>query len=274
MEIGLFFDNSNTTVSGPYKVVNNLIMGLDKIGVQYVHNAIQEYNGCLQSWVPQYRSLPKNTLMGPNLMVLPSDHTDIWKRYDRFLVNSQWTLDMYKSFDITKDNTINIWSVGIDTDRFNGQGRNIDTDCLIYFKNRDSGELNLVKSELDKRSLSYEIISYGNYSEDTLISLTKKCAFCILLTGTESQGIAYMEILSSDIPCFVINQSVFSYQGFSCAGSSVPYFSKKCGILADGLEFGRFDEFINRLNSYTPREYIIENHSLEIAARNYMKFIL
>jgi len=94
------------------------------------------------------------------------------------------------------------------------------------------------------------------------------------LNGTESQGIAYMEILSSGIPCYVFNRNIFSYKSYSCLASSVPYFSEECGIISDDLDFNKFDDFLNKIDLFNPRKYILENHTLEISARNYIRLLL
>ena len=266
MNLGLHYQvNSNS--NGPGKVVINLIRGLEQRGVTVHHNQVMNYNGCLQSWgVPHYRSLPHNTLMGPNLMVLPSEQPDIWQRYNEFVVPSQWVLDKYNSFDETKDCNLHIWSVGIDTEKFS-PNKDVKYDCLIYFKNRDNHELENIIHMLEEKKLTYRVLQYGKYEEKELIDACNSCRFAILHTNTESQGIAYMEILSMNVPCFVYDTPMWQDFGKQFPATSVPYFDDSCGSKTD------FESFLNNLDNYTPREYIIENHTLEKSAEKYVQII-
>jgi len=267
MKLGLFY---NTAAGGPGKVISNLVLGLNKIGIDINHNDIGDVNGCLNQ---KRFDLPKNILMGPNLFVIPTDNIQLINKYDNFVVPSEWVYDKYKSFDIMKNKNIFIWSVGIDTDRFVPH-KNIKKDCLIYFKNRSDSELSLLINDLDSNGISYHLLRYGGYTEEELISKVNEVKSVILLVGTESQGIAYMEMLSMNTPCYVINKNCFDYiAGYLFKAISVPYFDDLCGMIVDKFDINSFRIFINNLNSYSPREYILKNHTLEISAKKYIEIL-
>lgn len=268
MKIGLFYNNSER---GPGKVINNLIMGLNKIGIDINHNNIEEINGCLN----QIRyDLPKSTMMGPNLFILPTDNVQLVNKYDNFVVPSEWVYNKYKSFDVMRNKNIFIWSVGIDVDRFVAN-KNIKKDCLIYFKNRSDRELASLVDDLNNHSISFYLLRYGEYIEEELISKVNEVKSVIMLDGTESQGIAYMEILSMSTPCYVINKSCFDYiPGYLFKAMSVPYFDDSCGMIVDRFDIDSFKIFINSLDKYSSREYILKNHTLEISARKYIEMLV
>ena len=72
--------------------------------------------------------------------------------------------------------------------------------------------------------------------------------------------------------CYVMNKTMWDDRpDFSWPATSVPYFDDKCGIVADEME--KFDQFINMLDTYQPRDYIVKNHTLEISAKNYIKIL-
>lgn len=270
MKIGLFYNNSNF---GPGKVVQNLIQGIDELkNNEICHNQFGDLNGSLN--VIRF-DLPLDTYMGPNLVILPNDNDLLFKSYQNIIVPSKWVYDKYKSFDFVRENHIYIWSVGIDTDKFNDCNKSITKDCFIYYKNRKAEDLIIVQNILDRMQLAYEVIKYGEYNEDKLIEITKKCRFCIMLDNTESQGIATMEILSSDVPCFVINKNIWDhYPDYRFNATSVPYFDERCGMVINSTEeMNQLSLFISRLNNYNPRSYIIENHTLAIGASNYLKIL-
>ena len=264
MKIGLFVGDDKI-VRGPYKVAQNLLAGLKNIGVEVSINQVEELTGCLRSGVPGYYDLPKKTVMGPNLVVLPEDDPQIWSLYKNFVVPSQWVKDLYKIRDLCQGTNIQVWPVGIDTEKFiEHSGR--DIDCLIYFKGRERLELGSMLKDFEISSLS---LTYGFYTEQELIEYTKRCKFCILLTETESQGIAYMEILSSGLPCFVFNTNAWR----DVAASSVPYFSDLCGKICGSNPYMDFQEFLNNLDKYNPRQYILDNHTLEKSAARYVEIL-
>jgi len=266
MKIGLFVGNDKE-VRGPYKVAANLLAGLSKIGVEVSIGKTEELTGCLRSGIKGYYDLPRDTLMGPNLIVLPTDDSIIWTLYKNFVVPSEWVKNLYKSCYLCDESNISVWSVGIDTEKFNDLNRKKDIDCLIYAKGREVGELG---SLLDKNGLSSVVLTYGLYKEEQLIEYTKRCKFCILLTGTESQGIAYMEILSSGLPCFVLDTKTWR----GAPATSVPYFSDRCGMTCGSDPCKDFDEFLINLDNYNPRQYITDYHTLEKSAMRYIDLLI
>ena len=78
--------------------------------------------------------------------------------------------------------------------------REVNYDCLIYFKRRDQSELDAVKKFLVKNGFSYRMVEYGTYGEDGFKQLVNSAKFCFLINGTESQGIAVQEIMSMGVP--------------------------------------------------------------------------
>lgn len=263
MNVGLFY---NRLGGGPGKVVSNLVAGLKLINASVLFNALGEINGCLN----QVRyDLPRNTLMGPNLIELPTDDPILINRYENFVVPSFWVCNKYKSFDIMKNKKIHVWSVGIDTEKFK-PNKNIKKECLIYFKNRDEEDLLLLEEIMNKNNISYYLLKYGRYKEEELISKVNESRCAILLTNTESQGIAYMEILSMNTPCYVINQTTWKNR---CESTSVPYFDDSCGMIVNKGNLISFSIFLNNINMYTPREYILNNHRLEISAKKYISLL-
>jgi len=266
-KVGIFFNGNPDELRGPSKVYKNLVKGLEQLGIEYSWNRAETLNGSLNN---MDHNLPKNTAVGPNTVILPTDNPALYQKYNSFVVNSQWTYDKHASTGLLHGKNLHIWAVGIDTDLFNDNDRNPDTDCFIYFKGRESGELDRVKQKLSDMRMSFKVITYGSYREEELIDATKKCKFCILLTGTESQGIGYMEILSSNVPCYVLNMGAWRNPHYPKVypASSVPYFDNSCGVI-DDMNMGKLVDFLNTMDSFNPRKYIVDNHTLAISAKKY-----
>ena len=266
-KIGLFF--SNGTTNGPGKVANNILSGLHLLNIDVKINEFCSVNGCLQMVPEYYDKLPDETLVGPNLWMEPSSR-DL--RFRHHVVPSLWVQNYYRSFPTLNHVTIDIWPVGINTDLFN-TNKEITQDCFIYFKNRSFDDLNHLKNILTSNNLTFSVLEYGHYQEINLLDICAKSKFCILLTNTESQGIAYMEILSCNVPCLVWNRFEWAWKHYRIPASSVPYFDNQCGLVSNHFDLNVLNSFLNNLDQYHPRDYILDNHTLIKGANSYLDIL-
>lgn len=271
---------------GPGMVVANLKKGFDKIGVTHygVYNSqASQYMGILQFCMPDllYQYSPKEkdrALLGPNLFVLPTDNPKLCDAFNNFIVPSQWVKDLYLNFDLMKNKNISVWPVGIDTDEWSSvKKEEKEIDCFIYFKNRTEQDLEIVKAVCKKFNLKYKVIGYGSYLEPELKELCQKSKFAILLTGTESQGIAYLNILSSNVPCYVFNTPTWKdeYRKIICDATSVPYWDNRCGTVSNTVDLKLFEQFLQEVKNdkFEPRNYILDNLTLEKSAQSYYNML-
>lgn len=279
----------NDSHRGPGAVVQNLKSGLSKIDIETLSSfepGEEDYVGFLQpvhpNLIKKYAESNKPVLMGPNLFVLPTEIPQLCNMFDNFVVPSAWVKEKYKEFDLMKNKNIHIWPVGIDTEKwapFRSNNINEELDCFIYYKNRSPRDLALTEALCRKFKLKYKVLKYGSYKEEELYNLCQTIqtngGFIILLTGTESQGIAYMQMLSFDIPCYVLNNPTWKSEDglHEAAATSVPYFTKKCGEVVHDINIKNFERFLSQVKDrvYSPRDYILDNHTLEKSAENYIK---
>ena len=269
--------------SGQGKVYTNLTLGLSKLDIEITDDE-EEYTGWLHG--PPYDAKP-NWLLGPNIFSLPIEMSkEFWETKRNIVVPSEWVKDLFQHF-IGEDHNIFVLPVGIDTEKFHSTERG--NDCLLYFKDGDYHVLNEIKNKLDQLGINHNTLVYGSYHPNDMVSLTKKSKFAVLITNTESQGIAYQEILSMNLPCYVVDRRVWidkpgpgsikvrEKMGWwnkevpSFPATSAPYFDDRCGIKHPDLS--RFDEFLAMVNEYSPREYILENLTLEKCAGEYLSLL-
>jgi hypothetical protein len=236
-----------------------------------------DYYAYLQDLGATWQQLnPDRTLIGPNVFVVPSDNKELCKFGKHFVVPSLWVKKLYEQFPEMNGKNIHVWSAGIDTKTWKPSlNANKDLDCFVYFKNREQSELDEVKRQLDSMGLKYEVITYGTYHENTLSSLCDRAKFAVLLTGTESQGLAYMQMLSCNVPCYVLNKTTWTSEDgqITVPASSVPYFSDACGIVVDNLDCSRIQELRDNLVSYKPRDYILKEHGFLEKAKAYIEIL-
>lgn len=282
---------------GVEKVFINLCKGLDIIKQPYIVNLpftllkpddrvaiLGAGKHCLDGYVASNK-----IVAGIGLMTHPSEWPNLCTTYPvvKYLQHSEWANNVYKPYFGDK---CAIWPVGIETDQWKPNENVIKKyDVLVYNKIRwDKQKINYELREpilktLYEKSLKYTELVYGNYSPDEFKNKLLQSKSVIFLVEHESQGIACGEMLSTNVPIFAwdngycLDPNRFSWGQNEIPATSVPYFDDRCGMkFKDLAEFeARFSEFYKKVekNKFAPREYILENLSLEKSASQFMKII-
>lgn len=284
---------SNFT-SGPQKVVRNLIRGLKKIGYPYIING--DLDSCTRLWIHddidalrKIKDLPGNikVIIGPNLYIRPRHiPKEINIKRAIYLNNSKWNMDFWidNGFNLCP---MDVWPTGIDTETYKPNESKKEY-VLIYFKQRFPEELSYVRNILYREKISHKIIIYGSYKETDYKKILEKTKYIIWIGRQESQGIALEEALSMDIPILVWDvknlghwlaskseMDVFTKEeNLYDKATVVPFFDERCGIIFK--EIDQFESVLKKMESswqnFKPREYILENLSLEKQARELITF--
>lgn len=276
----VFLSYTNATTNGPGRVVSGLISGLRNIGVEITNES--NNLGILQATNHLMHRDGRNVVAGPNICVLPSEMPNLISGLKTYVVPSKWTFDIYSnSFkELKKENqqfvmpTLKYWMAGVDSDHWKPSSTIKDYhNCFIYFKNRSEQELNIVTKVFENLGMNVSVIRYGSYAPAELKSVCDCSSFCVLLDGTESQGIAVMEILSMNVPIFVLDKTTWTYSdGRTFPATSVPLFDSRCGRVVSGhLSKGQIDDFLRNLWTFKPRQFILESFTLNQAAGKYME---
>jgi hypothetical protein len=270
IEIGLYF---NYKEKGPGKVVDNLIKGLDLSGIKYRINSDGDVNLILQNCNRLSGNLSK-CFLGPNICTLPIDNQYVMNMYsyNKLLVPSEWVKNLYKRW--IPEEKIEIWPVGIDTDKFTDKSKcEKEYDFLVYFKRRNTQDLHSVLSKLKENNLTYKVLEYGNYVESEFIDFISKSKYGFVVDNCESQGIAIQEMMSCNLPLIVFDSKEWVDRGdqFKCESTSVPYWdSERCGVVIDQIDDFNLS-FIDR--KYDSRDFITENLSLNSSILKLEKII-
>jgi len=262
--------------NGPGKVVSNLKKGLDLLGISYRENP-SEINSTSKAIALQWHENitkyePKNILIGPNVCTLPTDNEFIMsQKYHKVIVPSEWVKNLYSKW-IPEDKMF-VWPVGIDTSFFADKSQNEkEFDCLLYYKRRSLEELKVVKEILKNNKQKFNILEYGQYSESQFLDLISKSKYVFMLDNCESQGIAIQEIMSTNTPMFVWDVEYWSDRGdeFKVEASSIPYWDERCGMYETQVELinQNFSLFLQKFGFFKPRDYILNNLTLEKKAQD------
>jgi len=285
-------------IGGVGQVAINLLKGLDKIGVKYRFNDfayIKKHSDEIACIVgkPEVlfnRKWKNPIIFGSGIYSHSIECPDLLAKYPnvkRVLVPGEW---MRKMFENDYGNSVIAWPTGIDTEKWSPEHvpgiKNFD--FLIYDKirwehERYSRELvAALKRSLDEKRLTYQTITYGHYDHAELISKISNSKAAIFLCEHETQGFAYQQILATNTPILAWDRGGYWQDPYYYPSkvryqpvSSVPYWDRRCGIKFTGLE--NFENslkiFLENLESFKPREYIMENLTLEKCAERYVQIV-
>lgn len=301
--INTLYDNDR----GPGMVYKNLIKGLIEIDYSYLALRNGQGTGNFQlddreTFVGSLQAVnytdAEIDLFGPNCFVMPRELTRhvesiaLINSANSFVVPSQWVKDKYLHYDanVIAGRPIHIWASGIDTEKFKPKApkRKIDSidqmKVMIYFKNRTDTDYEAIVNSLKLLGVKEENIftlNYGAYSQQLLLDVCEIADAAIILANTESQGIANLEILSMNVPCFFVDQTKWTYEVDPKivweAASSMPYFNMQMGALhsfnPDFIEQMKGFLMMTVAGIFAPRQYILENFSLAKKARDYVSLI-
>ena len=153
---------------------------------------------------------------------------------------------------------------------------NLKETRLIYYKRRSYDELNFVKKLLREFNQNFDIVEYGSYSEIGFLEKLSKSRYVFVLDSCESQGIAIQEIMSSNIPLFVWDMEFWEDRGheYKIEATSVPFWDDVCGIKEKNkdLIFESFSLYLENINSFKPREYVLNELMLKKQAEYLISF--
>jgi glycosyltransferase involved in cell wall biosynthesis len=227
-------------------------------------------------------------LFGAAVYSHPLADPDLLKRLPvrKILVPGEWMRQMCEPY---YGDTVVDWPVGIDTDSWTRDPDNQKTfDFLLYDKVRWEHEnyratlIEPIRQELSRRGFTYSEIRYGYYQEETFREMLRRCRAMIFLCEHETQGIAYQQALACDIPILAWDRGgywqdpeFYPHRVKFGPVTSVPYWDERCGrTFADAAEFPeRLSQFCVDLTHYSPRDYILQNLTLEICARKYLEHV-
>lgn len=276
-------------VSGPRKVVENLLKGLDALKYPYVVNA--RLDACPRVWIHDDTDALREVvqiptifpIVGPNLYVTPRQiSSDIDLAKTLYLHPSPWVVDMWSEGGFSRA-PLAAWPTGIDTEEFTPSTLP-KNDVVIYFKERYPEELAAMETLLTEIQVSYTVIRYGHYTEAEYKKTLATAKYIVWIGRQESQGIALQEALAMNVPVLVWDvprlghwvakpaaMAVFNDQENNFTGAtSAYYFDERCGLRTK--EKTELPALITTMeknwSSFTPREYVLEQLSLAKQAKD------
>ena len=276
--INLWFDEDvyNGPVRGPYKVIVNLIESLEYTNIPYsINKEKYDYNYLVHYGEEGHTKHEKlehsSCIIGPQIWPFDS--------YGQFLKDNP---QYYKKLIVPSispkisfvdqgfvEEKISIWPVGIKDIDINRTGNKI----LVYHKQRSDEDLKFIIDTLQSIGYEYEILRYGYYSQDQFYSCLENCCRGIIIGRPETQGIAYQEMMSSNLPLLLWDVREWYDYNLPSPYQKYPqpslshYFSDECGEkFYDKTDFEEvFIKFMGL--TYSPKEYVKKELSYTVSVK-------
>jgi hypothetical protein len=274
--INLWYDEScyHRELRGPLKVLINLKASLEECNVPYSLNEDKyQYNFLVHYGKEghlKHEKLEHNScVIGPQIW--PFDTygeflKDNPQYYKKLIVPGKSAYLSFLDQGYLEDK-VAIWPVGIKD--INVDRKNIGR-FLVYCKQRPTEDLDSVVSFLEEKNYEYDILSYGSYSQDRFYQCLEKCSRAIIVGRPETQGIAYQEMMSSDMPLLIWDNAEWYDSGIpekfqkNPSPTSAHYFSEECGekFYSEEELPEIFDKFMD--TNYCPKKYIQRELSYKV----------
>ncbi len=283
---------------GLAKVAFNLRLGLEKLGVpcQFHRTApasgsVESLFGILHGPVAESRLLAQRgpCLVGPGVLSTPAQWPDLFTSTPAVynVQNCEWAAAVYRP---VYGDRVKIWRMGIDQEKYAPHpGQEKAFDFLIYDKIRwrdtpaYEGLLEFCVEALRAAGVTSQYIRYAQYPrgrENAYHDMLRNSRAMLFLSENETQGFAYNEALSLDVPILAWNfgrwcdPARFGYGFDDIPATSIPYWDDRCGVDFQGKEnfVSRLELFLEKLRGgrFAPREYVLDNLRLEQGAQAYL----
>lgn len=288
--------------NGLTKVALNLALGLKQQGVdarvftRYRQPRPGAYVGIVNGPPHLARSIAKQTdcLVGPGVLNVPDDWPDMMQtsyRVKAYLQACEWQANVFRG--LYGPEAVKVWPVGINTDYYKPDPT-IEKiyDLMIYDKRRwphSPPGLGLLEDCLEivaGNKFTYKVITYGKYGrggEKNFEVLAKQSRAMLFICENETQGIAYNQVLSMDIPVIAWDQASWcdpcriSWGLQHVDATSVPYWSGDCGeVFRSTAELAsKLPTFMEAVykNQYSPREYVLRELNQEKQTVEYLNLL-
>ena len=224
-------------------------------------------------------------IFGPHCCLFPKEKnlSLVKGKNSIYIQPSYWPIEFWHNIDSsTKELNLLPFAFGVDTNKFINVKNLSDRSCVfVYYKNRHPFELEFIKDKLNNLNINYKIFSYTNrYNEQEYLDYLQNSKYGIWVGAHESQGFALEEALSCNVPLLVWNiklmcQEVGSSYDSNLEATTIPYWSESCGeFFYEMSEFeDKFNLFISKLSEYNPRDFIINNLSVNVCEKNLIDIV-
>lgn len=275
---------------GHFAVTRSLVEGLEKIGVAANYNprfprevapvviVLSGVDTLAQAIEFRRAGRIQRLLAGPNILEFPTDHPDLIAaaEVDLCITPSRPTATLYENDLPRLAGRVAVWPAGVDTAYWRPAAEPAPNRVLLYVKENAGpiGPLAPYATFLEQKGYEIERIHYGSYVPGQYRDALRRAAVMIGLGKVESQGLAWAEAWSANVPTLLRNYTTTTYRhpryaGVTFPATSAPYLSPDTGLFFhDEDEFKViFEKWERERDTFRPREWVLANMSDESSAR-------
>lgn len=270
-------------------VTRSVVEGLQKIGVRVTYNprtlsAVGEvvfvpsgFDALWQAIQMKRSGYIRRLLAGPNLVEFPSDRRDLITatEIDVYIVTDSLTQDLYVTDCPELSGRCQPWPAGVDTDYWKPAFNRVDRHkTLIYDKQvSEPVDPKIIAKMLERFGYQVEIIQYGCYPHGQYLQALQHATLMVGFSKSESQGIAWAEAWSADVPTIILRNDVITRRHKTYRSSTAPYLSSQTGMFFnDLLDFEAvFNYWKMNQDNFNPRQWVVDNLSDERCAQELCK---
>jgi hypothetical protein len=269
---------------GHFAVTRSLVEGLHKINASFNYNprypwqladtviVLAGVRTLLQAIRMKRQGRIKKLFAGPNIVHFSSDYDSLLAatEVDAAITPCDLVVDLYLEDNPTLKNRIFSWPAGVDTSYWQ-RDPSIKRDEILIFEKQNKGPVGPVAPYADYlRSLGWtvQVIQYGTFTHIQYLQMLQHSCLMLGFVTDESQGIAWAEAWSTDVPTLIWKNISNVYRGRRYDGSTAPYLHPQNGLFFDDLKDFKtqFNYWETHREQFTPRAWILENMSDEVCA--------
>jgi hypothetical protein len=269
---------------GHFAVTRSLIEGLAKVGLPHAYNprslgGVSDHVVVLagvrtlrQAIELKRQGYIKRLFAGPNIVVFSSDADSVLAspEIDVVITPCDWVADLYLEDHPSLTGRCYSWPAGVDTEYWKPHC-NTGRDQILIFEKTANSPVGPVEPYAEYlRGLGYRvsILRYGSYTHAEYLRELQKSNLMIGFATGESQGIAWAEAWSTDVPTLIWNNSSNVYRGRRFCCTTAPYLHPENGLSFTVIgEFRqKFAQWRENPNRFSPRAWTLANMSDEVCA--------
>jgi len=225
----------------------------------------------------------KKFIFGPHFSVFPDERLLSINNINKnsvYIQPSKWVCQLWRNCGAENIISLKDFPFPVEVEKFCPIQNNEKNEVFIYFKSRKPEELEYVKQFLNYKNVTYKIFDYiKKYTEEEFLKCLQNAKYGICIGRHESQGFAIEEALCCNVPLLIWEVKYMSQEyGYNypdIPATVIPYWDARCGEFfynKEDLET-TYNKFLNKLETYRPRDYVIENLSPQKCGERFIELI-
>jgi hypothetical protein len=280
---------SHPRFRGHFAVTRSLIEGLDKIGADFNYNpncladlattvvVLAGVQTLRQAIKLKQKGYIKKLYAGPNLVNFSSDYDSLLAstEIDAAITPCNLINNLYIEDNPSLKDRIFSWPAGVDTEYWKPDP-NVKREKILIFEKHAKGPVGPISPYVNYlRDCGWPvvIIKYGSYNHNEFLQMLRQSFLMLGFVTDESQGIAWLEAWSADVPTLIWKNNYNVIQGRRYKCSTAPYLNKSNGLFFNDLEDFKikFDYWVKHREQFNPRAWTLKNMSDEKCAQQLYK---